>query len=157
MADKVTFAEMFLQLHRTYEDYHSKKETLVWAATSTYIAFVGVAMGWIFKNPAGWTVLTKWLLFWTLIAVCVLSIVFVWYQNWYKSDAVRITDALLGMLKEPGVKSIRRLSDLPSLNGDCIDKFFSILKGGRAGLILILLMLLLGIAQVLLVMHFIDP
>jgi hypothetical protein len=156
MGDKVTFSEMWFQLYRTYDDYHSKKETLLWTTVSTYITFVGLMVGLIFSNLDKLTVFLKWWLFGLAASIWILATIFAWYQNFYKANAVRITSKLYDVLKETGSKIELTPEELirktVGSSGCCWrQKLRTIWDCGKAGLVLIVLMFSLGIAQLVLI------
>jgi hypothetical protein len=140
--------QIFLELYQEWQKYHYQKDWLIWTVTITYLGFSGLAARWLVSNTAYW-INFRSILSATLGVVCIGMTLFVWFQNWYKVGAVAVTRNLDELMKKFDNEGPLHEELRDALNGD--RRKLRLWKDGTAGIVLCIMMLLIGAAQVMLV------
>ncbi len=148
--------EFFLEYVKRYESYHSAKETLVWLAATVYMGFAGATMNWLMTTNANWTKYRPWLGV-GIGVVCFLLSWFLWFQNGYKASSKNVSDKLDDWLPKFDDKKQPTFTDLHSTWKCANEMQFHRWKNGKAGCVLLILVIVLGIAQILVVSWYPGP
>lgn len=98
--------EVLLKMIAEEAEYHSKKETLAWIASSVYFAFSLFLLNWLFHNPL--CGLQKWALVALLTIIYVAALSFISLQFLGRWQSVERYDAYNSILRSTEVtRSIR--------------------------------------------------
>lgn len=92
--------DFFLAFYRMNEEYHDRKEQMVWTAAAVYFAFsASFVAWWLAQTPSSSTSPYTWIgVFLSLLYL--LAITFVASQNWYKCRSVHITRQLNKLMRK---------------------------------------------------------
>ena len=144
---------LFIELHKLNDDYHGKKEQMVWVVSTSYYGFGAAALAWLSSNTA---TLNQWRWFaaCALGAVCLLCGMFVFYQNSYKVVSTVIANQMNAFIPtipkaEGAYERLQAAYSFPK-NLKCSQKATFLWRDGKTGLMLVVLIMLFGAAQVIL-------
>jgi len=110
--------DMFLKLYELNEDYHDKKEQMVWLGATLYLSFVVASCGWLLGHDSLCTG------FWPYLVgfLCVIFGLTCWYvyqQAWHKARtnarSAKMNAVMLQFTEKssPTFEAIRKANTLP--------------------------------------------
>jgi hypothetical protein len=154
--------EMFMEMYKLYDKYHNQKEQMIWLASTVYLGFSVAVIDWLFKNQHHWKSGPILLMCVGLGMVCACATMFVVAQNRYKVGAVHVTNKLNALLPKfdapnggPTSEDLRQAINAPNLLCPS-QKRRAFFQEGFTGAICVILMGMLGIAQVVVVVLLSD-
>jgi hypothetical protein len=150
--------DVFLEYFKRYEGYHGAKETLVWLAATVYMGFAAATLNWLATTTAHWCSYRPWIGA-GIGVVCFLLSWFLWLQNGYKAGSVNISNMLDDWLPRLDGERPPTFSDLHAKLKCAQEKQVHRWSpgGGLAGSVLLLLVVVLGLAQILMVSCYPAP
>ena len=156
MSDKL---ELFERLYQLNDDYHNKKEQMIWLGTTVFLGFTIASAKWIVDSKA---ILLPYRLYIAtfLSIVALLAFVFVYLQNRYKCQSADVTgkmNALIGRFdkeKTLSFAAIEQASKSPRYS--LFQSIKTQFKLGKPGLVCMLIIAIFAAADMIFLFK-IDP